>query len=77
MAEESKQINRDQVVNYLNHAFAKATQKMGSKNAKGTELYDKQVEFCYMIDEIQRGPQYIIPKVIAECNKMIDDLSTS
>ena len=75
MAQEQKQIDREQVIKYLNHAFSKATQQFGSKNIKGTRLYDHQVDFCYLIDGIKRGPTYMVPKVIAECNKLIDDIS--
>ena len=75
MAHESKQINRDQVIKYLNHAFSKATQQFGSKNVKGTDLYDHQVDYCYLVDEIKRGPSYMVPKVIAEANRLIDSIS--
>ena len=77
MAYEQKSINRDQVIKYLNHAFAKATQHLGSKNVKGTDLYDYQVEFCYLIDNIKRGPNYIVSKVITEANKLIDSIAES
>ena len=77
MAYESKKIDRDQVVRYLNHAFAKAVEPLGNKNTKGTELYGYQVEFSYMIDDIQRSPAYIVSKIITDCNKMIDDIHDS
>jgi len=75
MAYEAKTINRDQVVKYLNHAFAKATYHLGSKNVKGTDLHTYQVEFCYLIDGIQRSPTYIVSKIITECNKLIDGIT--
>jgi hypothetical protein len=72
MAYEPKKIDRDQVVNYLNHAFAKAIQPLGNKNTKGTDLYNHQVDFSYLIDSIQRSPTYIVSKVITDCNRLID-----
>lgn len=75
---EEKKINTDQVCQYLSHAFGKASQKvgymLGNRNHKGTKLYDYQVEFCYMIDDIQRGPAYILPKVIQDANQLIAKL---
>lgn len=70
---QQKKINVDQVVNYLNHAFSKAVQKSGldSKNTKGTKLYDYQVDFCHLINDIERGPQYIVPKKITDANELI------
>lgn len=81
-----KRINVEQVVNYLSHAFAKASAKAAPKIGRAavravvdgqvetTRLYDYQVEFCYLIDEIQRGPSYIVPKVIQDANQLILDL---
>lgn len=73
-----KKINVEQVVGYLNHAFSKASQKanrvIGSKNSKGTKMYRYQVEFCYLVDNIQRGPRYITPKLITEANELIAKL---
>lgn len=71
----------DKVVRYLNNAFSKATVGMGKAlaankktNAKATPLYTLQVEFAYMIDEIQRGANYIVPKIISEANEFIDKI---
>lgn len=77
---EEKKINVEQVVGYLNHAFVRAQQRavqaIGNRNFQGTKLYDFQVEFCYLIDEIQRGPVYILPKVIQDVNQLILALET-
>jgi len=76
--QEEKKINTEQVVSYLSHAFQKASQKVqhviGNRNHKGTTLYRYQVEFVYLVDEIQRGPAYILPKVIQDANQLIADL---
>ena len=72
---EEKKINTEQVVAYLSHAFSRAAQKVaqqvGNRNHKGTKLYQYQVDFCYLVDEIQRGPAYILPKVIQDANQLI------
>ena len=86
MAQDQQRINVDNVVRYLSHAFAKAmskaTSKIGNKALrtvnKGkistTTLYDYQMKFCYLIDDIQRGPRYIAPKKIQEANELIAKL---
>jgi hypothetical protein len=75
-----KAIDVEQVVNYLNRSFATAVQKagpvLGSKNTKGTDLYTYQVDFTYLVDEIQRGPVYIVPKLIADANELIDRITS-
>lgn len=75
---EERKINTEQVVSYLSFAFSRAQQKalhaIGNRNHHGTALYDYQVEFCYLIDEIQRGPEYILPKVIQDANQLIVSL---
>jgi hypothetical protein len=75
MTHENGQSNVVQVVSYLSHRFANAIQNFPGKNVKGTPLYKCQVEFCYLIDEIQRGPVYITPKLITMCNEYIDDVA--
>ena len=82
-----REVKVSEVTNYLNRAFAKAAIKAAkrigikavrSRNARGkietTPMYDYQVEFCYMINKIQRGPKYIAPKVIQEANDLIASL---
>lgn len=80
-------INIDQVVNYLYHAFERASSRAaartGSKavriehdngSVETTTLYDYQVELCYLLNEIQRGPSYIVPKIIQDANDLISKL---
>ena len=77
---KKKQIDVNQVVRYLRHAFSKAHQQafseIGNKNAVGDPLYDFQVEFSYLVDDIMRGPFYIVPKKIVAANQLIESLST-
>lgn len=72
-------INTDNVVRFLNGAFAKATAGMPKAvapnkktGAAASRLYELQVEFAYLINEIQRGPNYFAPKVISEANEFLD-----
>ena len=80
---DAKSINVDQVVNYLNHTFAETalevfktktkayrTSNLGEK-VQATPLYWAQIEFSYLIDEIQRGPTYMLPKAIGYANDFI------
>ena len=50
---------------------------VGRDNAKGTKLYKFQVDFCYLIDEITRGPMYIVPKRIQATNALIGRLENA
>lgn len=76
---EKKKINIEQVVSFLSRSFQNAQQaaarKIGYKNTKGSKLYGYQVEFCYLIDDITRGPRYIAPKRISKANELIAELN--
>ena len=73
-------INKDRVLEYLSKAFHSATQRavrariLNRDNGKGSDLYIMQVDFCYMQDDIMRGPSYIVPKRISEANELIDSI---
>jgi hypothetical protein len=78
---EQKEVNIDQVVRYLTYTFDKATQKMGkamrykdpeTKSIVKTLAYQYQVDFCYLINEIQMGPKCLIQKAISDCNELIE-----
>lgn len=81
-----EKIDTDQVVTYLNAAFNRVQRQFDEKPTRqssesgtgrvpsGNTLYRYQVEFCYLVDEIQRGPQYIVPKVISEANELISNM---
>ena len=72
--EDRKEINTDQVVSFLTNAFNRATRHLGFKNGAGTELYELQVEFVWLLHEIMTGPRYIVPKHIQTANEMIDEI---
>ena len=73
-------INKDRVLEYLSKAFHRAIQRavrakiLNRDNSVGTDLHTLQVDFCYMQDDIMRGPGYIVPKRISEANDLIDGL---
>jgi hypothetical protein len=79
MAEQqTKQIDTTQVVKYLNFAFAKAAQAKFPNEvgrvSRNSILYQYQVDFSYLIDEIERGPVYIISRVITDANTLIETM---
>jgi len=82
-----KEINIDDVIKYLSRAFSKATTKAAStigvrahrfKEHDGswatTPLYDYQVDFCHLINNINKGPRYIAIKNIQRANELIAEL---
>lgn len=74
MGKDASSINVKQVLEYLTHTFEEATRGLGpkSKAVKGSKLYELQVEFAYLIDEIERGPTYMLPMVIQQANDLIE-----
>jgi len=83
-----REINIEDVIKYLSRAFSKASSKAGdvigskavrTKNKENgtwetTLMYDYQVDFCYLIDNIRRGPRYISTKSIQLANELIAKL---
>lgn len=83
-----REINIEDVIKYLSRAFSKASAKasdaIGFKAARTknketgkyetTLMYDYQVDFCYLIDNIRRGPRYISTKSIQLANELIAKL---
>lgn len=49
-------------------------QPITSPNADMT-VYDAQIEFAYLINEIERGYIFDVPNPIRKCNELIDSLS--
>lgn len=79
------EIDVTQTVRYLTGAFSRATQGMeraARVKDKNTgkyvtnELYDLQVTFSYLIDDIMRGPKYFVQKLVSDCNQFINDISS-
>ena len=78
MDELPNKININQTISYLNYTFAEALKTaspiIGVKNTQGTPLHTYQVEYCYLIDEVQRGPSYSVPKTISQINDLINEV---
>lgn len=66
-----------QTVRYLTSAFARVQRSLGNDNRVGTALYEAQVTYMYLLDQIQRGPSYLAPKAVAAANELIDSLNSS
>lgn len=80
------EVDVNQTLRYLTGAFARATAGMERASRvkdKQTnkfvtnELYDLQVNFCHFINEIERGPKYLVPKTISICNQFIGEIVAS
>jgi hypothetical protein len=68
-------------VSYLNRSFREAAEALKERtgsysNVKGSELYGLQVEFSYLIDEIQRGPIFMYYNNVSEAKKLISSIET-
>ena len=63
----------NQKVVELNGRLRAATRHL-KDNSKGTDLYKIQVEYSYLVDESQRGPEYIARKHLQDAELMIEKL---
>jgi hypothetical protein len=66
-------VNVDKVLAGINRSFVQATAGLGS-NAKGTKLYQYQVDYCYIVNEINRGPSCMVQKYLSDLDDLIDDI---
>lgn len=74
---DRKPIDRKHVVDYLYRSFERASDGHGprSKAVKGTALYGFQVDFAYLIDEIERGAEASARHAVAQANRLIAKMS--
>jgi hypothetical protein len=63
----------EQSIKQLTSSFYKATRGSGERAIQGTNLHKLQVDFAYMLDNIKRGPAYIVPKLISLANEFINN----
>ena len=63
--------NIDNLVSKLNNSFYQTTKSVKLDTDK---LYEYQIEYTYLIDEIQRGPSYLIKKRVMDINDLLDDI---
>jgi hypothetical protein len=78
-------IYQTNIVRRLRAAFEDMAQNQGlsgvkaertSNNPNVTDLYDLQVTFSYFVDNITRGPAYIAPKIVSECEDWIQYMNS-
>lgn len=60
-----------QISNRLKYEFRERVKKLGNRNEKGTLLYNLQVDFSYIINEIQKGPTFFIPKLLSDYQQLL------
>lgn len=61
----------EQSVNYFYSKFRKVRSDLHKKGKAYEDMKDAEIEFAYLIDEIERGPWYNIPKAINDCEDFI------
>jgi len=74
---KDKPINTTQVIEYLGRAFEAASTRFDNRKSKvvrGTQLYQYQVDFAYLLNEIKLGPVGLVPKVISDANALIVEM---
>lgn len=76
---DRKAFDRDSAVDYLGRLFERASDGHGprSKATAGTALYGFQVDFAYLIDEIQRGPEASAKHAFAQAKRLIGSMEVA
>jgi hypothetical protein len=84
---EVRVVNVSKTVDYLNRSFQEASRGLplaqlarwkdpSARELEGERHYKYQVEMAYFIDNIKRGPSYMVPKLISDCNRLIEDVKS-
>lgn len=74
----SPKVDINRVGDFLSRRFREATDNLprAANTPMGLNIaYKLQQEFCYRLDEIQRGPVYLAPKLIQQLNVWIGKLA--
>jgi len=58
----------------MNRANWQAMTTLGFDNTKGSRLYEYQVEYCYLIDSIERDSRFVAGKLIPKVRELINSL---
>jgi len=58
----------------MSRAVWQAMTTLGFDNSKGTALYDYQVDFCYLIDSVERDSRFIALKQLPKMRELIGNL---
>lgn len=74
-------INVHSTISHLNKSFGNTIQKLchvtGIRTpVPGTEAYKFQVEYSYLINDVSRAPQYIVPKHVQNVHDLICKIET-
>ena len=69
-------IDSQKLVGVLSRKFRQTLEnKKAPRPIFGNATYQSQVEFCYQVDEMARGPVYMIPRRFQETQAWIDRLN--
>ena len=66
----------DSQVREINRRFGSAVEKLGRDRSKGSKRYQMEVEFAYLLNEIQNSASYIIPMLLEQAREMIDTVNS-
>lgn len=58
----------------MNRANWQAMTTLGFDNTKGSRLYEYQVDYCYLIDSIERDSRFVAGKLIPKVRELIANL---
>lgn len=79
--DKERTFNANRSILHLKKMFTAATdhleKPLRDRKGKTNDLYRYQVDFAYLIDEIQRGPLFAAKKAINDANGLIDDIQTA
>lgn len=65
--------------NYVNGIFARACSDLGRvagrNNTRGSILHDTQVEFAYLVRNINAGQEYSVQKTVSKIEGLVDKIN--
>lgn len=62
-------------VSYLNSTFRKAIESLRmTTDTPIDQIKEYEIDFAYIIDEIERGPEHFVIKKTADANKLIREI---
>ena len=73
---DTQPIDVERVVKYLTYKFSAVNEGV-TDNSRGTPAYNRQVEFTYILNDIQKAPSYSVGKHITRANTFLAEISES
>lgn len=64
----------DEHIRGLKEKFSRLIRNAGFKNTKGTKRYELEVNFAYMMHELEMGPLYLRGKLFEQANDVSNTL---